>query len=79
MELSGLLPIFIAGIGLVVWLVRLEGKVLAIEKANIETQKDVDALRVEHNALNNKTLLQLAEIRESLARIEGRLSVENHR
>lgn len=67
----------LAALGFVVWLVRLEGKVLANEKANVETQKDVDALRVEHNALNNKTLQQLAEIRESLARIEGRLSVKD--
>lgn len=68
--------ILVGAIGAVVWLVRLEGKVLAAEKANVETQKDVDALRVEHNALNNKTLQQLAEIRESLARIEGRLSAD---
>lgn len=66
----------LATIGFIVWLVRLEGKVLAGEKANVETQKDVDALRVEHNSLNHQTVKQLAEIRESLARIEGRLSVE---
>lgn len=66
----------VAGVGLVVWLVRLEGKVLANERANVETQKDVDALRIEHNSLNHQTVKQLSEIRESLARIEGRLSVE---
>ena len=50
-----------------VWLVRLEGKILAQERANLETQKDVDALRIDHS----KIAEDLARIRESLGRIEG--------
>lgn len=74
--LKALWPVLLGGIGGVVWLVRLEGKIEATKKANEETQKDVDALRIEHNSLNHQTVKQLSEIRESLARIEGRLSVE---
>ncbi len=63
------IQVIFSGIGLVVWLIRLEGKVLAAEKSNIETQKDVDELRIDHS----KIAEDLARIRESLARIEGGL------
>lgn len=63
------IQVILSGVGLVVWLIRLEGKVLASEKANTETQKDVDALRIDHS----KIAEDLSRIRESLARIEGSL------
>lgn len=66
---DSMVQIILAGVGLVVWLIRLEGKVLASEKANAETQKDVDALRIDHS----KIAEDLSRIRESLARIEGSL------
>lgn len=61
------LQLILASVGFVVWLVRLEGKILAMDKANVETQKDVDALRIDHSKIAD----DLARIRESLARIEG--------
>lgn len=61
------IQLIFAGLAAVVWLVRLEGKILAQDKANIETQKDVDSLRVDHSKISD----DLAKIRESLARIEG--------
>lgn len=67
--------ISIAVLGLI-WLVRLEGKVKYIQDANKETQKDVDELRVKHEALDSKIVEQLAQIRESLARLEGKLGVD---
>lgn len=75
-HLKALWPVLISCTGFIVWLVRLEGRIEAVKASNQETQKDVDALRIEHNTLNHQTVKQLAEIRESLARIEGRLSVE---
>ncbi len=57
----------LSALAAVVWLVRLEGKILAQERANLETQKDVDALRIDHS----KIAEDLARIRESLGRIEG--------
>lgn len=63
------IQLILSGVGVIIWLIRLEGKVLATEKANTETQKDVDALRVDHS----KIAEDLSRIRESLARIEGSL------
>lgn len=59
----------------VVWLVRLEGKIHAAVNANVETQKDVDELRVKHEQLDSKVLEQLSEIKQSLARLEGSLGL----
>lgn len=70
-----LLQIGFAVIGFIVWLVRLEGKINAVEKSNVETQKDVDELRARHEALDSKIVEQLSEIRESLARLEGSLGI----
>lgn len=61
------IQLIFAGLAAVVWLVRLEGKILAQEKANVETQKDVDGLRIDHSKIAD----DLARIRESLGRIEG--------
>lgn len=69
--------IFIAGI---VWLVRLEGKINQVEKLNDNTQKDVDDLRIRHEALDERLMRKLSEIEKSLARIEGFLGNEaNHK
>jgi len=57
--------------GIIVWFVRLEGRVKQIEKDNNETQKDVDVLRVRHEALDSKMMNDLTAIREALGRIEG--------
>lgn len=64
-------------ISFVVWLVRLEGKLSYVEKSGVETQKDVDELRIKHEALDVKIVEQLARIRESLARLEGKLGVKD--
>jgi peptidoglycan hydrolase CwlO-like protein len=66
-----LTTIIISAIGAVIWLVRLEGKVSHINEKSNETQKDVDSLRVKHDALDSKIVDKLAEISERLARIEG--------
>lgn len=61
-------PVFAGGIGFIVWLVRLEGMAS-------QTRREVDALRVKHEALDSKIVEQLGEVRESLARIEGRMGI----
>lgn len=76
MNISDWVEIGAVVVGVVIWLVRLEGKVSAVDKANTETQKDVDELRTKHEALDSKIIEQLAQIRESLARLEGKLGVE---
>lgn len=67
----------IAIVALIVWLVRLEAKTNATDKANIETQKDVDEVRHKLEGFDTKIIAQLSAVRESLARLEGRLGINN--
>jgi hypothetical protein len=76
---DSLFQAILAGVGVIVWLVRLEGKIHAVEKANHETQKDVDDLRVRHETLDSEIVEQLSNIRESLARLEGSLGIKQKR
>lgn len=69
-------PILISILGLVVWLVRLEGRIGQVAHDNTETQKDIDNLRVRHESLDSKIVQQLSEVRESLARLEGALGIK---
>lgn len=69
-------------IGVIVWFVRLEGRVNYNEKVNEQRseakQAQIDAikaqfteLRVKHDELDSKIVNELAKVREGLARIEG--------
>lgn len=77
MELLTLLlqiwPVFLGLLAMVVWLVRLEGSVAHAKELARGCQKDVDELRIKHESLDSKIVEQLAQVREALARIEGRL------
>lgn len=64
-------------IGLIVWLVRLEGKMSANEKSIDRVEKQADALEIKHEQLDSKLVQQLAAVREALARIEGALGINN--
>lgn len=64
-------------LALIVWLVRLEGKNSANEKAIERVQKQADALEIKHEQLDSKLVQQLAAVREALARIEGALGINN--
>lgn len=74
--ISDLWPFISAGIAGIVWLVRIEGKHLVLEKQIVVCQKEVDSLQIKHEALDSKVVEQLASVRESLARIEGALGVK---
>lgn len=73
--INDLWPFISAGIAGIVWLVRIEGKHLVLEKQIVVCQKEVDSLHIKHEALDCKVMEQLASVRESLARIEGALGV----
>lgn len=73
---SGMISLIGSIVGAIVWLVRLEGKVLSLEKQIAIAQKEVDSLQIKHEALDSKVVEQLASVRESLARIEGALGVK---
>jgi hypothetical protein len=71
------LEVFLTVIGGIVWLVRLEGKVDANEKANTRTQSAVDATNIEVQAINSKVLEKISQIQQAVAKIEGMLEAKN--
>ena len=72
-DINAAWPVLLSILGFVVWLVRLEGRINANDNSITQAQKDVDTLRVKHEALDSEMMKELSRIRESLARIEGRL------
>ena len=69
-------PIFLGLLALIIWLVRLEGKVGEGQRYVNAIEKRLTALQIKHDSLDSKTVEQLAQVRESLARIEGALGVK---
>ena len=65
---------FIAGI---VWLVRLEYMTKSNSKSIDELQTKVEVIEVRHQALDSKVMDQLTQIKISLAKIEGKLGIED--
>lgn len=72
-----LMPFIVVFVGLVAWHIRGEAKGLANEKALIELQKLVDKLESQLRALDSKIFDKLSYIERSLAKIEGKLSVDS--
>lgn len=72
--IEAIVALGLAFIGGVIWLVRLEGRINAVEKANERTQTDVDMLRVKHEALDSELVRELTQIKVTLAKIEGFLA-----
>lgn len=71
------LEYLIAAVAIVVWLVRLEGKINIGTTLASNAQKAVDDLRIKHESLDAKIIEQLAQVRESLARLEGALGIKH--
>lgn len=59
------------------WLIRLEGRVTYGEKLSHANEKSLDELRAKHEALDSKIVEKLSNVERSLAKIEGRLSIDN--
>lgn len=62
--LSNSWPIVISFIALIIWSVRLEGKVSFAEK-------EISELKIKHDNLDSALVNKIGEIEKSLARIEG--------
>jgi hypothetical protein len=69
-------PLLAGLLALVVWLVRLEGKHSHNHDMIVACQADLKSLTIKHESLDSKVVEQLAQVRESLARIEGALGVK---
>lgn len=59
-------PFLTAFISLIVWSVRLEGKVAF-------AQKEISELKIKHDSLDSQLVEKISTIEKTLARIEGRL------
>lgn len=70
-KISDIWAILLAICGLVVWSIRLEGKVLQNERDCTRMQSNVDTLSKTQADIEKSVLEQLARIRESLAKLEG--------
>ena len=77
--LSNYWPLITAFIGLIVWLVRLEGKGTINERDISRNTMEIEKLNVKHESLDSKVVEQLATVKESLARIEGALGVSTNK
>lgn len=64
------------GIGALIWLVRLEGRVNQGDKDHASNMKSIEVLTAKHEGLDSRLVSQMADVRESLARIEGALGVK---
>lgn len=56
-----------------VWLLRLEGKILSVEKVSDAAQSEIKSLDTKLNEFDSKLLEKLSEIAERLSFIEGSL------
>lgn len=75
--LRDVIPIGVTFIAMIAWFIRLESKVLSNEKSVIECERLSEKLDVQLRALDNKIVEKLSFIERSLAKIEGRLSLNN--
>jgi len=75
--ISDFWPAIGAAVGFLIWLLRLEGRINHAEIMNGALARDLEHLHGKHEALDNKVVESLSQIRESLARIEGRLMHDN--
>ena len=58
-------------VGLIVWSIRLEGKVSHIESINIKQDQEIELLDARLREFDSKILNKLSEIAERLSFIEG--------
>lgn len=77
MSLEALATLGGGALTFIIWLVRLEGRLKQNERDITENAKDIDILRARHEDLDSRVLKELMEVKQSLARIEGRLEGRN--
>lgn len=72
-DISNLWPVILSLVFVLVWLVRIEAKVMYLEKAHEDEVKNKQALDDQIWAKLDEVQKSLSKITESLARLEGRL------
>lgn len=75
-----LVTVILSCVSLIAWFVRLEFKASQTAKDLVEhkahTQSTVDAVWKKHDDLSGELRKEISEMNKSLARIEGKLSVD---
>jgi len=69
LELS---TVVLSAVGGIIWLVRLEGKLIAVQDKAKEMSIRIQKLDEKHDALDSKIMDKLSYIERSLSRLEGR-------
>lgn len=75
-HLSTLWPIIVSLVFIIVWAVRLEGKIAHNHELVKFLEDETKVLKTKHESLDSKFLQELSEVKTSLARIEGALGVK---
>jgi hypothetical protein len=63
--------------GFIIWCVRLEGKSSFCSQRIEKLDHDNEKIRMKIDLIDSQWVKELTQIRESIARIEGRLSIQN--
>ena len=69
-------PFIISIVAVIVWLTRLEAKVLYLENLKKDLEITIRAMAVEHDELKTKMYDQLSVIQKTLTRLETILSMK---
>lgn len=70
------LQLLTAGLGVVIWFVRLEGRIKAVEREAALLAEFVKSLDAQQRSFADKITSDLSIVKEALARIEGKLERE---
>lgn len=80
-SVEALISSIIALISVIVWLIRLEGRVNNLDSTLVDfksrTDSSIQEAKVRHESLDSKIVQKLSDIEKSLARIQGQLSVKD--
>lgn len=69
-------PVLVVIVTVIIWLVRLESKVIYLESVKTDLQLTIKAMTTEHDELKNRMYDQLSIIKETLVRLETTLNLK---
>lgn len=70
-------PVITGFLAVVIWGIRLEGRINMHDTLIEDAQADIKDLRIRHEALDSKVLEKISQIQQAVARIEGMLESKN--
>lgn len=61
-------------LAVIVWFIRLEGRINYLERQDIKKDSELEKLKTKIEIVDSELVKELSLIKESIARIEGRLA-----